>query len=146
MEIYVMDADGDNKQNLTKNASHDENPSWSPDGKRIVFASWRDRNAEIYVMEADGNNPRNLTNHPFKDWDPSWSPDGRRIVFVSDREVDGNPDIFVINANGGNPKNLTNHPEDDLAPAWFGSAFSVAPAGKALTLWGRVKQANRKKP
>ena len=108
----------------------------SPDGKHIAFQSWRDRNYEIYVMDADGENPRNLTNHPFKDTEPSWSPDGRRIVFVSDREADANPDIFVMNADGSNPKNLTNHPEDDLAPAWFGSAFSVASAGKALTLLG----------
>ena len=143
MEIYVMEADGGNPKNLTNNGSSDNNPAWSPDGKRIVFESWRGGNAEIYVMDADGSNPQNLTNHPFKDWEPSWSPDGRRIIFVSDREADANPDIFVMNADGSNPKNLTNHPEDDLAPAWFGSAFSVAPAGKTLTLWGRVKQANR---
>ena len=95
------------------------------------------------LMDADGSNPRNLTNHPFEDWEPSWSPDGRRIVFVSDREADGNPEICVMDADGGNPKNLTNHPEDDLAPAWFGPAFSVAPAGKTLALWGQVKQADR---
>ena len=62
---------------------------------------------------------------------------------MSDREVDGNPDIFVMDADGDNPKNLTNHPEDDLAPAWFGTPFSVAPAGKTLTLWGRIKQTDR---
>ena len=56
---------------------------------------------------------------------------------------DGNPEIYVMDADGGNPRNLTNHPEDDLAPAWFGPAFSVSPAGKILTLWGRVKQADR---
>ena len=142
-EIYVMDDDGGNPKNLTNHRAWDSSPSWSPDGKHIAFQSWRDRNYEIYVMDADGGNPRNLTNHPFKDTEPSWSPDGRRIVFVSDREADANPDIFVMNADGSNPKNLTNHPEDDLAPAWFGSAFSVASAGKALTLWGAVKQANR---
>ena len=66
-----------------------------------------------------------------------------QIVFVSDREVDGNHEIYVMNADGSNPRNLTNHPEDDTAPAWFGDAFSVAPAGKKLTLWGQLKQVGR---
>ena len=41
-EIYVMDADGGNQQNLTNDPSHDMYPAWSPDGKRIAFTSYRD--------------------------------------------------------------------------------------------------------
>ena len=64
-------------------------PAWSPDGRTIVFVSWRDGNGEVYAMDADGSEPRNLTQHPAKDVRPAWSPDGRRIAFVSRR--DGNP-------------------------------------------------------
>ena len=67
-----MDIDGKNQQRLTNNASDDWSPSWSPDGKRIVFSSERDGDREIYVMDADGGNPQNLTNNPHRDGDPAW--------------------------------------------------------------------------
>ena len=138
-----MDADGDNKQNLTNNASHDSNPSWSPDGKRIAFDSYRAKSRDIYVMDVDGGNQRRVTQNPFKDWDPSWSPDGKQIVFVSNREDDGNREIYVINTDGTNPRNLTNHPDDDTIPAWSNPVLSVAPAGKILTTWGWLKQVDQ---
>ena len=58
-------------------------PAWSPDGRTIVFVSWRDGNGEVYAMDADSSGPRNLTQHPATDVRPAWSPDGRRIAFVS---------------------------------------------------------------
>ena len=73
-EIYVMDADGRNPRNLTKNPADDWTPSWSPNGERIAFNTRRPGNSEIYVMDADGDNPQNLTNDPEWDNSPSWSP------------------------------------------------------------------------
>ena len=150
-EIYMMDADGGNQQRLTENQKNDWNPSWSPDGERIAFASDRKgdfENFEIYVMDADGGNQQKLTNNRGDDTSPSWSPDGERIAFSSKR--DGNTDIYVMDADGGNPQNLTNNRHVDVSPAWLGPAFTVevapaavAPAGKILTTWGWLKQVDR---
>ena len=143
-EIYVMDTDGRNQRRLTENLFNDWYPSWSPDSKRIAFASDRKgdlQNFEIYVMDADGGNQRRLTNNRHQDWYPSWSPDGKRIAFSSARE--GNFEIYVIDAAGRNPQNLTNNPHNDSNPAWLHAPFSVSPAGKKSTIWGRLKQVDR---
>ena len=143
-EIYVMDADGGNQQRLTENRNNDWDPVWSPDGQRIAFAADRkgDRvKFDIYVMDADGGNQQKLTNNRIIDWDPSWSPNGERIAFVSTR--DENSEIYVMDADGGNLQNLTNHPHSDSGPAWLNSPFSVSPAGKKFTIWGRLKQIDR---
>ena len=141
LEIYVMDASGDNQRNLTNNRRHDTDPAWSPDGKHISYASTIDGNREIYVMDANGGNRRNLTKSPKSDSEPSWSPDGKRIAFVSNR--DGNDEIYVMDADGGNQRNLTNNPHADTDPAWFDPAFAVAPADKKFTMWGWLKQIKR---
>ena len=132
-----------NPRNLTDNPDADRDPSWSPNGKRIAFSSTRNRQTDIYVMDADGGNQQNITNHPDKDWHPSWSPDSERIAFVSSRTRDLNRDIYVMDADGANPRNITNHLEDDEDPAWLNPVLSVAPAGKTLTMWGRLKQVDR---
>ena len=67
-EIYLIDADGRNKQ------KHADGwyPSWSPDGKRIVFSSNSGGNWDIYVMDADGKNVERLTDNPAWDGEPHW--------------------------------------------------------------------------
>jgi hypothetical protein len=105
-------------------------PAWSPDGRTIVFVSWRDGNGEVYAMDANRSGPRNLTQNPANDVRPAWSPDGRSIAFVSSRSPSsrckpgpglcGLPrrsEIYVMNADGSRKRNLTRRASDDY-PTW----------------------------
>lgn len=83
-EIYVMNSDGSRQTNLTNtsNPPADKWPSWSPDGTKIAFVSWRTDAHGIYVMDTDGSNETRLTSYG-SDRHPSWSPDGSKIAFKS---------------------------------------------------------------
>jgi Tol biopolymer transport system component len=69
-----MDADSGNLQKLSSTRSGENCPAWSPDGTRIVFASWRGGDGEIYVMDADGGNLIQLTDNGSHDEFPAWRP------------------------------------------------------------------------
>ena len=99
-------------------------PSWSHDGRTIVFVSWRDGNGEVYAMDADSSSPRNLTQNPAEDVRPAWSPDGRRLVFVSQR--DGNSEVYVMNADGSGKRNLTRDGASDDYPTWSPDGRRIA--------------------
>ena len=112
-DLFVMNADGSGLRNLTRHAGSDMSPSWSPDGRQIVFQTDRDGNQEISVMNADGSGLRNLTRNPGPDRDPAWSPDGRQIAFYSRR--DEGIGVFVMNTDGSGVRLLA---QNGLAPAW----------------------------
>jgi serine/threonine protein kinase/Tol biopolymer transport system component len=95
----------------------DGHPRFSPDGRRIAFASERsgDR-TEIWLAGADGSDPVQLTHGPgSKQRLSCWSPDGRRIAFES-LGTDGQWDIWTVDAEGGAPARLTKG--SGTAPSW----------------------------
>ena len=73
-EIYVVDTDGKNLKRLTLNQwEWDKHPSWSPDGRRIIF--WSNEGSgrrQLWIINADGTGRRTLLDSPYNDWDPVW--------------------------------------------------------------------------
>jgi len=79
-DIFVMDVDGGNIKNLTGSLKWDSMPSWSPDGKMIVFCSNHSNYGHIWVMNAEGTNFLKITTTPQAYSWPKWSPDGNKII------------------------------------------------------------------
>jgi len=119
-ELYVVDVDGNNLRRLTYLNGLAKNPTWSPDGKQIVFA-WASADDHImlnqlYAINANGGEPQKLLEIKGLIITPRFSPSGSRIAVAMSFE--GNMEIYTVSAHGGKPQRLTNSNAIELFPSW----------------------------
>jgi hypothetical protein len=133
--IWVMNADGSGRRQLTRpRAGNDFDPSWSPDGKRIVFRTSRGRykpnpggiGAEgIFVIDVATGKERQIQ-PPQGGLFPAWSPDGKTIAFSGTR---GNPHedgILLMNPDGTNVRDLGLPPGGNECATWSPDSSKLA--------------------
>jgi Tol biopolymer transport system component len=100
LELFVMDREGTARQ-VTKLGGANFAPSWTPDGKRLIFASNhhnpRGRNFDIFMINVDGTGLEQITFNDTFDGFPMFSPDGRKLVFASNRraKIEGETNVFI---------------------------------------------------
>jgi len=135
-EIYVMNVDGSDPINLTKNPDNDVMPAWSPDGKRLVFVSDRG-DGPVFFMNADGSGVTALVGpEGGNERALAWSLDGKWLAFASDHNSD--PELYVINIDGSGLIQLTENDHDtfDENPSW-------SPDGKRIAFDSNREDANQ---
>lgn len=128
--IYVMRSDGSEVRALTGGASLDSSPSFSPDGRQVVFdrGFGSSRFSHIFVIGLSNHGLRRLTRGPGRDRDPVFTPNGRHIVFVSNRDRDAprdRTDIFAMRRNGTHMRVLVDGRRNEFDP-------DVSPDGRRL--------------
>jgi TolB protein len=102
-QIMVMDANGDNPDNIPQIDGWDT--TWSPDGKRILFASGRSGLTQLFTVNLSGRQLTQITNLPAIRGRSDWSPDGQFIVTYSGEAW--HREIYIMNADGSNVRQLT---------------------------------------
>lgn len=100
LEIYVMDADGSNKQKVTDLEAASFAPFFHPSGEKIIFSTnYPDlgREFDLYMINVDGSGLERITNSPGFDGFPMWAPDGETFVFASNRHNSqrGETNVFL---------------------------------------------------
>jgi Tol biopolymer transport system component len=122
VDVATVRPDGTGYRKLTEGSGNNGFPSYSPEGKQVVFRSGRDRSKNLYVMNSDGTGVRRLTEGKWTDTMCDWSPAGEWIVFASDR--DGGFDIWLIKPDGSGLRKLiggggrNNHPHFSPDGKW----------------------------
>jgi Tol biopolymer transport system component/uncharacterized protein YjdB len=132
-DLYLMDADGRNPRRLTTDPGNEGEPTWTPDGSRIVFtATPKGGQPQLNALRPDGNPAQALTTGPGGNHSAGVSADGRTLAFVSTR--DGNQEIYLMPAEGGEARRVTRTDQRESHPRFLPNGdllFAVERGGRS---------------
>jgi len=123
-EIYVCDYDGYDVRPITRDKSIAILPRWSPDGKKIVYNSYKHGGPMLYLKNIASGTVKRLSGRSGLNIGASWAPNGKEIALTMSHR--GNPDIFTINLQGKILKQLVKHWGIDVSPAFSPDGDKIA--------------------
>ncbi len=123
-ELYVMGYDGHGLRPLTDDRTINRSPSWSPDGRQIVYSSLRQQRWDLFITDAQSGMATPIRTSSTFNTSPAWSPDGRQILFSINDE--SNIDLYTVSVSGWRLRRVTDHPEVDTEPSWSPDGQKVA--------------------
>jgi TolB protein len=115
-DIAVIRADGTNLQLVTDGSGNHGFPSWSPDGRRLVYRTSTGERSGLSIVDTETGDVKDLDTGGTKENFPAWSPLGDRIAFTSHRN--GDYEIYTIKPDGTDLRRLTNSPGNDAHCSW----------------------------
>lgn len=128
-DIYTVPATGGKATQLTTHQAHDTRPVWSPDGKRIAFASDRNGNFDVFIMNKEGGAPTQLTTHSASEYPQTFS-DNDHILYTASIQQDVKDSqfpsslfaqVYQVNTTGGRPTLYSSLAMENIALSKDGS-------------------------
>lgn len=116
-ELIFLNYDGGSRWQLTHDNSIALSPSWSPDGRKIVFTSFRGgKDADLWIADLDQRKIVSLLHRRGTDAAPDWSPTGEWIIFAG--SLGNETHLYLIKPNGTGLRRLTRGGWIDTSPSW----------------------------
>jgi TolB protein len=123
-ELYLMDYDGQNVQRITRNGSINLYPDFSPNGRELIFTSYKKGNPDLFRRELASGAEARVTTARGTNITGAFAPDGNRIALSMSK--DGNAEIYIVTKEGKQLARLTSNEAIDIAPAWSPDSSKMA--------------------
>ena len=123
-ELAVMDFDGRNARQLTYDKSISVRPRWSPDGRKIIYTSYKSGFPDVLEVDLFTGQRKRLAAYPGLNSGAAYSPDGHSVALTLSK--DGNPELYVMNASGGDLQRLTHTRGAESSPTWSPDGQNIA--------------------
>jgi TolB protein len=123
-ELAVMDYDGYNVRQLTYDKSLSVRPQWSPDGRKLVYTSYKGGFPDVVEVDLYTGQRRRLASFPGLNSGATFSPDGQTLALTLSK--DGNPELYTMTVAGGGLHRLTHTHGAESSPTWSPDGQSIA--------------------
>jgi TolB protein len=115
-EVYFSHLDGTEKSQVTNNRSINLSPAWSPDGKMLLYTSYREGQRSLYLHDVTTGKETRIAERSGSSIGGKWSPDGQFIAVAFERG--GNTDLYLLDRSGKVLRRLTEDRGIDVSPTW----------------------------
>jgi TolB protein len=123
-EIYVSHLDGSERIQVTNNRTINLSPSWSPDGRSILYTSYKEGNPSLFLFDLFSGKDVKFSSRTGLNLGAKWSPTGKQVAVTLERQ--GNTDIYLLDSSGNVVRRLTEYAGIDVSPAWSPDGRSIA--------------------
>jgi len=115
-EIYLVDSDGSNLTQLTRDSGISVAPRISGDGRKLAYTGYQSGYADVYEINLASGARKRIMKYPGTNSGAAYSPNGD--YFAVTLSKDGNPELYVTNQNGDSPRRLTTTAGVESSPTW----------------------------
>lgn len=123
-ELAMVDYDGYNFTQLTKNNNFNLFPCWAPEGNRILYSTYIKDRLNLNLLDLNQKNLTIISTHSGLNYAPDWSPDGTKIVLTLTK--DGNAEIYLLDLETRELHRLTNNRSIDCSPVFSPNSREIA--------------------